>query len=203
MAYLPRVYDSILTRRLESKDAVLIEGAKWCGKTTTAQQQARSVLYMQRPETREQNIRLASLQPSLLLAGDTPRLIDEWQLAPTLWDAVRFEADKRQQFGQFILTGSATPVESGQRAHTGTGRIARMHMRPMSLFESGESTGQVSLGSLLAGEELVISACTDSLEEMAFLTSRGGWPRAVGVSQKAALQQAYDYLDAVAESDIT
>ena len=192
MAYLPRVYDSILTRRLESKDAVLIEGAKWCGKTTTAQQQARSVLYMQRPETREQNIRLASLQPSLLLAGDTPRLIDEWQLAPTLWDAVRFEADKRQQFGQFILTGSATPVESGQRAHTGTGRIARMHMRPMSLFESGESTGQVSLGSLLAGEELVISACTDSLEEMAFLTSRGGWPRAVGVSQKAALQQAYD-----------
>ena len=203
MKYLPRICDATLKRKLEAKDAILIEGAKWCGKTTTAAQIAKSALYMQQPETRERNIRLAEIDPAILLAGDTPRLIDEWQLAPMLWDAIRFEADRRQEFGQFILTGSTIIPESGQKRYTGTGRIGRMRMRPMSLFESGESTGSVSLSALFAGEELPLAQCEGSVEQLAFLVSRGGWPRAIGQSNRIALQQAYDYLDAIVESDIS
>lgn len=203
MEYLPRICDATLKRKLEAKDAILIEGAKWCGKTTTAAQIAKSSLYMQQPETREQNIRLAEIDPTILLAGDTPRLIDEWQLAPMLWDAVRFEADRRQEFGQFILTGSTIPPEKGQKRHSGTGRIGRMRMRTMSLFESGESTGSVSLSALFAGEELPLAQCESNIEQLAFLVSRGGWPRAIGQTDRIALQQAYDYLDAIVESDIS
>ncbi|MBM6676935.1 ATP-binding protein [Olsenella uli] len=201
--YLPRVFDRVLERRLASKDAVLIEGAKWCGKTSTAERQAASVLYMQRPETREQNIRLAEISPSLLLQGDAPRLIDEWQLAPKLWDAVRFEADRRQEFGQFILTGSTVPPKKGERRHTGIGRIGRMRMRPMALMESGESTGAVSLGDLFAGKSLPIAPADITIDRLAFLVARGGWPRAIGQGEAEALQQAYDYLDAVVEDDIS
>lgn len=203
MRYLPRVFDGVLRERLASKDAVLVEGAKWCGKTTTAEQAAASVLYMQRPETREQNLRLAELSPSALLAGPVPRLIDEWQLAPSLWDAVRFESDRRAEFGQFILTGSTVPPGLGESRHTGTGRIGRMRMRPMALLESGESSGGVSLGALFRGEPLPVAPSSLSIEELAFLTCRGGWPRAVGQPEGVALGQAYDYLDAVAESDMT
>lgn len=201
--YLSRVYDSILKQRLEAKDAILIEGPKWCGKTTTAKQVAGSVLYMQDPDTRERNRQLAEMRPMFLLEGATPRLIDEWQEAPVLWDAVRFEADKRQEFGQFILTGSTVPPDTGEMMHTGTGRIGRMRMRPMSLFESEDSTGAVSLGGLFRGEELPIASAPSGIDELAFLVCRGGWPRAAGASERVALRQAYDYLDAIVESDIS
>ena len=203
MQYLHRDFDKTLAEKLESSDAVLIEGPKWCGKTTTAEQIAESVLYMQRPETRDENMRIAQVAPSALLEGKTPRLIDEWQLAPNLWDAVRFEADKRQQFGQFILTGSTVPPKVGQTRHSGTGRIARMKMRTMSLYESQDSSGAVSLASLFAGDSLPIAGSDSSIDELAFLLCRGGWPRAVGKSERVALQQARNYLDAVVETDIS
>ncbi|NLG10060.1 MAG: ATP-binding protein [Coriobacteriaceae bacterium] len=201
--YLPRIYDKVLARKLEAKGAVLIEGPKWCGKTTTALQQAKSVLYMQDPETRSQNLMMADIHPTELLRGDTPRLIDEWQIAPKLWDAVRFEVDRRDEFEQFILTGSSVPVSLDEKSHTGTGRISRMRMRPMSLFESGDSTGTISLGALLDGNELPVSTCSSTIQQIAFLTCRGGWPKAIGQTERIALQQAFDYLDAVADIDIS
>ncbi len=143
--YKKRIADDVLQFCLESKGAVLIEGAKWCGKTTTALQAAKSVLYMQDPESVENNLRLADVKPSVLLEGEVPHLIDEWQMAPKLWDAVRFEVDRRDEFGQFILTGSSTPVDTSQIHHSGIGRITRMLMRPMSLFESGESSGSTGI----------------------------------------------------------
>lgn len=152
--YLPRIYDPLLKKRVRAKGAVLVEGAKWCGKTTTCERLAESAIYLQDPSTKAQNIRLAEIAPLELLRGATPRLIDEWQLAPQLWDAVRFKVDHREEFGQFILTGSAVPPDPKKMSHTGTGRIARMKMRPMSLYESGDSTGAVSLSALFAGEQI-------------------------------------------------
>jgi len=201
--YLPRIYDKVLARRLEARGAVLVEGAKWTGKTTTSLRQARSVLYMQNPDTRSQNILLADIRPSELLKGDVPRLIDEWQISPKLWDAVRFEVDLRDKFGQFILTGSAVPANMDKTFHTGTGRISRMRMRTMSLFESGDSTGTVSLQSLFSGEELPVSTSESTIEKTAFLTCRGGWPKAINQTERVALQQAFDYLDAVVQTDIS
>ena len=148
MKYRKRYADQVLKEKLEAKGAVLVEGAKWCGKTTTAKQIAKSVLYMQDPAKKSQNLQLADTDPARLLQGETPRLIDEWQLAPKLWDAVRFEVDQRDDFGQFVLTGSAVPADASEISHSGTGRISRMLMRPMSLFESGDSNGQVSLADL-------------------------------------------------------
>lgn len=201
--YLKRVYDDILAWRMQTKGAVLVEGAKWCGKTSTAERIARSVLYMQNPQTRDQNRRLAQIAPQQLLAGPAPRLIDEWQEAPQLWDAVRFEVDQRNEFGQFILTSSATPPDMSQVEHSGTGRIGRIKMRPMSLMESLDSTGGVSLGSLLNGEEFPVCPCDDGLEELAYLMCRGGWPRAAELTDRVALQQAIDYVDAITEVDIS
>lgn len=201
--YLPRVYDGVLADRLDAKGAVLIEGPKWCGKTTTAEQIAGSVVYMQDPRSRAQNQQLARIAPDVLLAGTTPRLIDEWQVIPELWDAVRYEVDRRDEFGQFILTGSAVPADLSQVEHTGTGRIARMRMRPMALAESGDSSGEVSLGALFKGEELPVTRLSVGIEELAFLTCRGGWPKAVGQPERVALRQALDYVDAVAEVDIS
>ena len=155
MAYNNRLADSILKEMLEAKGAVLVEGAKWCGKTTTAEQLANSCLYMQDPAKKEQNLQLANLNPSILLEGKTPRLIDEWQDAPSIWDAVRYSIDKEGLRGQYILTGSATPSDFGVDGprHTGTGRISRMRLRTMSLFESGESNGTVSLAELFKGNK--------------------------------------------------
>ena len=201
--YRKRVYDQILEKRLAAKGAVLIEGLKWCGKTTTAQQHAKSILYLQDPRARAQNLRLAQLDPSRLLEGSAPRLIDEWQDAPQLWDAVRFEVDERGEFGQFILTGSSVPADMSEMAHSGTGRIARMRMGTMSLFESGESTGDVSLGQLFSGRDMPIASCEDDLGAMAFLTCRGGWPESIDRPYDVALQQAFDYLDALAETDVS
>ncbi|KAB5608544.1 ATP-binding protein [Bifidobacterium jacchi] len=203
-SYLPRVYDALLRKRLSAKGAVLVEGPKWCGKTTTCEQIAASTLYMADPAARAQNLLFAETQPSFLLEGAVPRLIDEWQLAPQLWDAVRFEVDRRGAFGQFILTGSSVPPNLNEISHTGTGRIARMRMRPMSLFESGDSTGTTSLAALFAGESLPPSHAGMSIERLAFLLCRGGWPGAVGITDEyAALQQSVDYVDAVVESDIS
>ena len=169
--YLPRITDKLLQDRLEAKGAVLIEGSKWCGKTTTAKRIAKSFLSMDRPDMTKQYQEMAELSPSQLLEGDTPRLIDEWQIAPNLWNAVRYEVDQRDEFGQFILTGSAVPAELDDTMHTGTGRISRLYMRPMSLFESKDSSGDVSIGDLF--ERRKISANNDtSLEEIAFLICR-------------------------------
>lgn len=200
-AYFPRIADFVLKERLASKGAVLLEGAKWCGKTTTASQVAGSILYMQDPARKEQNINLAKVDPLLLLEGKTPRLIDEWQLAPNLWDAVRFSVDQRNAFGQFILTGSAVPFDDMETSHSGTGRIARMRMRPMSLFESKDGRGEVSLADLFNENRTVAAKSDLSVRDLAFLICRGGWPGAVGHNEKIALQQAVDYVDGVVESD--
>ncbi len=201
--YQTRIVDELLKFKLESKGAVLIEGAKWCGKTTTARQQARSVLSMQDQDAVAGYLELASIKPSTLLSGAVPRLIDEWQVAPKLWDAVRFAVDERDDFGQFILTGSAVPADFSQILHTGTGRITRMLMRPMTLTESGDSTASVSLRSLFEGEGDVFGTAQLDIERLAFLICRGGWPKAIGCSDRVALQQARDYFDGVIHSDIS
>ena len=201
--YKTRLADSILQKKLASSGAVLIEGAKWCGKTTTASQIAKSILLMQDPAQKKQNIEMADMDPSFLLNGETPRLIDEWQLAPKLWDAVRFEVDKRDEFGQFVLTGSAVPADLSEISHSGTGRISRMLMRPMSLYESGESNGSVSLADLFSDNEKVTGTNSLDLEQIAFLICRGGWPKSIGTNTDVALQLAINYFDAVVNDDIS
>ncbi|MBQ9539740.1 MAG: ATP-binding protein [Treponema sp.] len=201
--YLPRIADKVLADHLESKGAVLIQGPKWCGKTTTARHIAASVLEMDQPDLTEQYQELARIKPSNLLEGAVPRLIDEWQIAPNLWNTVRYEVDQRDEFGQFILTGSAVPPELDERTtHTGTGRIVRMNMRPMSLYESGDSSGEVSLEDLFKQKEISGSDSHD-IDSIAFLICRGGWPKAIGQKPKVALKQAYDYLNAVVSDDIS
>ncbi len=200
--YLPRIADKLLEERLDAKGAVLIEGPKWCGKTTTAKQQAKSFISMDRPDMTKQYQQMAEISPNTLLEGETPRLIDEWQIAPNLWNAVRYEVDNRDEFGQFILTGSAVPHEFDDSMHTGTGRISRLLMRPMSLFESKDSSGEVSLKNLFEGENITAIDET-SFEKIAFLICRGGWPRSIGLNEKPALFQAIDYFDAVVSTDIS
>lgn len=200
--YLTRIIDKLLSDRLEAKGAVLLEGPKWCGKTTSAKEIAGSFISMDQPEMSKQYQSMAELSPLTLLEGETPRLIDEWQIAPNLWNAVRYEVDKRDEFGQFILTGSAVPAEIDESMHTGTGRISRLYMRPMSLYESEDSNGKVAIRDLFADKE--ISAKSDiDLEEIAFLICRGGWPKAIGLTEKQALFQAIDYFDAVVSADIS
>lgn len=203
IVYRPRIADRILERKLKGKGAVLIEGAKWCGKTTTAEMQANSILYMSEPGQVAQNIQLATINPSLLLKGENPRLIDEWQLAPQLWDAVRFEADHMHRTGLFILTGSSVPPDMSNVYHTGTGRFAWIRMRPMSLWESGDSTGEVSLGQLFEGKTDIAGRSDITLERMAFLTCRGGWPLAIDMEEEIALDQSFDYISAVEQRDIS
>ena len=201
--YKKRIADTLLVRKLEGKGAVLVEGAKWCGKTTTAEQVAKSILYMSDSEKINQYLELADVNPKQLLQGETPRLLDEWQLAPKLWDAVRFEVDHRKELGQFILTGSAVPVETEDIHHTGTGRFARLKMRTMSLFESGESNGSVSLANLFSEQTDIEGANDLSFERIAFLACRGGWPQAIEMRDAIALDQAFDYCDAVVNADIS
>ena len=200
--YRKRIADDILKRKLEGKGAVLIEGPKWCGKTTTAEQIAVSVLYMDDPEKKAQNITMAELNPKRLLKGDSPRLIDEWQLAPKLWDAIRFEVDHRAELGQFILTGSAVPPDTKEIAHSGTGRFTWLTMRTMSLYESGDSTGEVSLKELFNTPEMIDGESNIDIDRLAFLVCRGGWPQAIDMRDEIALDQATDYYDAVVNSDI-
>lgn len=201
-AYNKRIADDILKRKLEGIGAVLIEGPKWCGKTTTAEQIAASVLYMDEPDKKEQNIRMADISPQTLLAGDTPRLIDEWQVAPKLWDAVRFEVDHRDDLGQFILTGSAVPVETKEITHSGTGRFSWLTMRTMSLYESGDSTGDVGIGDLFASPDQINGRSSLDIDRLAFLVCRGGWPAAIKLKGDIALERASDYYYGVVNSDI-
>lgn len=202
--YRPRLADKTLERKLKGKGAVLIQGPKWCGKTTTAEQKAKSILYISNPEDVKSNLVAVDINPSKLLEGDTPRLIDEWQIAPKLWDAVRFEVDHRKEMGQFILTGSAVPPDDDELFHTGTGRFAWIKMRPMSLFESGESTGEISLRALFEQPEQILAENkTDDIDKLAFLICRGGWPRAIDMESEIALDQAFDYFDAIVNTDIS
>lgn len=201
--YKERIVDGLLSEKLEGMGAVLIEGPKWCGKTTTAEYASQSTLYMSDPAEKEQNLQLAAVSPQTLLAGETPRLIDEWQLAPALWDAVRFEVDHRDGVGQFILTGSAVPPDTRQISHTGTGRIARLHMRTMSLFESGDSNGCVRLGELFANPPQIYGVNELSINDIAYLICRGGWPIASMQKRSIALERAFDYYNAIVKVDIS
>lgn len=201
--YKERIADKLLEKKLKGKGAVLIQGAKWCGKTTTAEQISKSILYMAKPEDKSQNLILADINPSVLLEGDIPRLIDEWQIAPKLWDAIRFEVDHRNTEGNFILTGSSVPADMNEVTHSGTGRFSWLTMRPMSLYESGESNGNVSLKNLFEKNENISAQNKLNLEDIAFLCCRGGWPRSIFMEKEIALEQAFDYYDAVVESDIS
>ncbi|HNR27423.1 MAG TPA: DUF4143 domain-containing protein [Bacteroidales bacterium] len=203
VVYKPRIADGMLQEQLEASGVVLIQGPKWCGKTTTAEQQAKSVLYMDAPKTRKANLLLSESDPEILFQGETPRLIDEWQLAPKLWDAARFEVSRRRLPGQLIFTGSAVPPDLTELTHSGTGRFAWLTMRPMSLWESGDSNGSVSLNSLFQGNMTPVVSRDISLKELAFLICRGGWPGSLSLTPKAALRQAANYVDSVANSDIS
>lgn len=200
--YRKRIVDEILKKKLKGKGAVLIQGPKWCGKTTTAEQIAKSILYMSKPDEKEQNLTLTEINPSLLLQGETPRLIDEWQIAPKLWDAIRYEIDHRNAEGQFVLTGSSVPAKMDEVTHTGTGRFSWLLMRPMSLYESRESNGQVSLQNLFEGNKNIEGINNLDIEKIAYLVCRGGWPRAIFMEEDIALDQAFDYYDAVVNRDI-
>lgn len=195
--YRARIADKLLYDKLQGMGAVLVEGAKWCGKTTTAEHLAGSVLYMDSPKERKTNMKMVEMNPEILLQGETPRLIDEWQIAPELWDAVRFAVDHRDEEGQFILTGSASPLSDEDRAkiyHTGTGRIARLKMRTMSQWESGDSNGEISLEKVFSGNVNMIGSNNMELNDIAWLTCRGGWPRAVCQSGKLGSGQGFRLL---------
>ncbi|MFA6951449.1 MAG: DUF4143 domain-containing protein [Lentimicrobiaceae bacterium] len=187
---------------MRSSGAVLVIGCKWCGKTMTATQMAKSILYMQDPDKSAALMVMADTKPSILLKGDHPRLIDEWQMAPVLWDAVRFEVDKRQAVGQFILTGSSVPKDNAT-AHTGTGRISRLLMRPMSLYESKESNGEVSVKALFDGEQDISTTSQMSIDQIAYAICRGGWPASITLPKEDALQMSRDYVDAIINQDIS
>ena len=209
--YRKRILDAILEQKLAGAGAVLVEGPKWCGKTTTCEQHAKSVLYMADPVRRDRYLMQASVDITELLKGEHPRLIDEWQDAPKFWDAIRYDVDHSEGWGHYILTGSAVPPDdkrerSGKKdiVHSGTGRIVRVRMRPMTLWESGESSGELSLGALFAGERFTpAKAMERSLADMAYLVCRGGWPQAVDQQGEVALDRAFDYVDAVVNSDIS
>ena len=197
--------DSLLAKKLQAKGAVLIEGPKWCGKTTTAEEIAASKIMLAKPDIKDHFKSLLEIDSDAALTGDTPMLIDEWQTVPKLWDAVRYTVDHRHAMGQFILTGSAVPNQEAEkeREHSGTGRFAWLTMRPMTLFESGESNGTVSLGELFTAPEKILQKNDLKLSDIAFLICRGGWPIAIGLPEEAALEQAFDYYDAVTKEDVT
>lgn len=204
MVYKKRILDALLERKLRGCGAVLMEGPKWCGKTTTCEQYAKSVLYMSDPAYSSQYLKLADINIKKLLEGECPRLIDEWQVVPKFWEAIRYDVDHRDGEGFYMLTGSSVPPKTDAIQHSGTGRISRLTMRPMSLFESGESTGEVSLKALFNGEANDLYAKNHlDLSQIAYLICRGGWPRATLQSEDIALDRAFEYYDAVANADIS
>lgn len=204
-SYRHRIVDGLLEKKLQAKGAVLIEGPKWCGKTTTAEEFAASKVMLARPDVKRSFKSLLEIDADAALAGDTPMLIDEWQTVPKLWDSVRYMVDHRRKMGQFILTGSAVPDKEAESEieHSGTGRFAWLTMRPMSLYESGESNGAVSLGDLFSAPEKILAKNELKLSDIAFLICRGGWPMSVGLPEEVALEQAFDYYDAVTKEDVT
>ena len=203
--YRQRIMDGLLTKKLQTKGAVLIEGPKWCGKTTTAEEVAASKVLLAKTDVKEQFTRLLEIDSDAVLSGEAPMLIDEWQTVPKLWDAVRYTIDHRRKMGQFILTGSAVPDKQAEqeRVHSGTGRFAWLTMRPMTLFESGESNGSISLKELFNAPKKILGKNALGLKDIAFLICRGGWPMAVELPEEAALEQAFDYYDAVTKEDIS
>lgn len=200
--YMTRILDSVLKNNLELSGAVLIEGPKWCGKTRTAKEMSKSAIYLQDPDFTETYLLTADTKPSLLLRGETPRLLDEWQMAPVIWDAVRHAVDERGDVGQFILTGSATPSEDILR-HSGTGRITRIKMRPMSLFESKESNGSVSLHTLFNEQGDLEEVSNMTIEKLAIILARGGWPAAIGQKAENSSTMVYNYVESVINIDIS
>lgn len=200
--YKQRIADRILERKVLGKGAVLIEGPKWCGKTTTAKQLAKSVLDLGDASVLKQSSQMIEISPKSLLEGATPRLIDEWQALPPIWDSIRSEVDERGEPSQFILTGSSVLPDANETIHSGTGRYAHVMMRPMSLYESGESTGSVSLIDLFAGKTPDVQENKLEIDDLAYLTCRGGWPWTTLISPKVALDQAFDYVDSVIKRDI-
>ncbi len=200
--YLPRICDNLLSKRLRHTGAVLITGPKWCGKTATATVASKSIIFMQDPDRGSAYLKAADVKPSILLEGEVPHLIDEWQMAPVLWDAVRFAVDQRQEMGQFILTGSAVPLDNSTM-HTGTGRISRLRMHTMSLYESQESNGAISLRDLFEGKPISIATSNLSIEQIAFAICRGGWPASVKIKGNDALELAKDYVEAIIHQDIS
>lgn len=199
--YMPRLIDRQINEYLNTFGAVNIEGPKWCGKTWSALYHSKSAIFIGDPEGEFQNRRLAELSPSLVLDGVTPRLIDEWQEVPSLWDAVRHRVDQTGLKGQFLLTGSSTPKRKGI-LHSGAGRIARLSMRPMSLFESGDSSGAVSLERVMAGEFESMGTGEVALSSLIGYVIRGGWPGSIGMTLREASRVASQYLVAVVEDDI-
>lgn len=200
--YKQRISDRILKRKVLGKGAVLIEGPKWCGKTTTAKQLAKSVLDLGDSSVLRQSAQLIELSPKTLLEGKTPRLIDEWQALPPIWNSIRSEVDKRGEPSQFILTGSSVLPEADETIHSGTGRYAYIKMRPMSLYESGESNGKVSLSDLFEGKPFETQTNDLTIDDITYLTCRGGWPWATLIPKEVALDQAFDYVDSVVNKDI-
>ena len=200
--YKKRIADRLLEQKVLGKGAVLIEGPKWCGKTTTAKQLAKSILDLGDTSVLKQSIQMVEISPKSLLDGATPRLIDEWQALPSIWDSIRSEVDKRREPSQFILTGSSVLPDADETIHSGTGRFAHIMMRPMSLYESGESTGTISLKDLFDGKESEVQPCELEIDDIAYLTCRGGWPWATLISKDVALDQAFDYVDSVTKRDI-
>lgn len=210
--YKQRIADALLERKLKGNGAVVVEGPKWCGKTTTAEQLARSVIYMDDPDKIKEHLVMADIRPRDLLLGDNPRLLDEWQIAPQLWDTIRFEVDHRKGQGHFILTGSSVPIqdddeddlqENQKIRHSGTGRFGWLRMRPMSLWESGESNGSISLKDLFSTPDQIYAQSALSCEDIAYLICRGGWPEALEMDKEIALDKAFDYVDAIAERDMS
>ena len=201
--YIPRLVDDILRFKLKSSGAVWIRGPKWCGKSTTAEQFANTIIRMQDEEEKNQNIALAKMSPAEFLKGDVPLLIDEWQVIPFIWNQIRTEVDRRDEFGQFLLTGSKQPEEvEDVEKHSGTGRITTLMMRPMSLYESGESNGIVSLESMFKGNAKP-GRCSATLRDYAFYTARGGWPKSITSDGDVALEQAVSYVAGIVESDMS
>ena len=206
MKYIKRIVDDEIALQLKVAGAIQIKGPKWCGKTTSARQVAKSVLELQNPDLQDYYLELASTKPSLLLEGDKPRLIDEWQLAPKLWNAVRYDIDKTGECGSYILTGSAVPLDDDttKDLHTGVGRFAIVDMKPMTLYESGDSNGKISLNDLLNGKRDIdgIKSTLD-YERIATVLCRGGWPNAIGLADDVSESVAKNYLNVLCQSDIS
>lgn len=200
--YKHRIADILLKRKLEGKGAVLVQGPKWCGKTTTAKQVAASLLDLGNSAELRKSLEVLQILPVKLLEGENPRLIDEWQTIPELWDMIRSEVDTRGEMGQFVLTGSSVPIEEDKRRHSGNGRYGWIDMRPMSLWESGESNGKISLSDLFEGKSFDPFEYSMDLETLAFLVCRGGWPQSTFMEGEVALEQARDYYETIYKVDI-
>lgn len=199
--YYPRIIDELLKKKLRTSGAVLLKGPKWCGKSTSASQIAKSMIYMQDPSTREQNIALAKASPKVFLAKETPLLIDEWQTIPFIWDAIRFEIDQRNAFNQFILTGSSSPTETNKITHSGLGRISTLVMRPMSLYESKDSSGEFSINDLFNGIYPSGAFSKHDILDYAYLACRGGFPSVLELNKEDSLEISKNYFESLVNQD--